>query len=77
MSEAGILTVIGMAVLGLVFAIRIEGRVNAHDKEIDRLREDHDKEIAQLRTDTQTAVKEMRDDVRYIRERIDALTAKR
>jgi hypothetical protein len=72
-SEAGILTVIGMAVTGLVWGLRIEGKVDAHDKELDRIRLAHDKEIAQLRTDTQAAVKEMRDDVRYIKERIDAL----
>ena len=51
----------GLACIGwLVWAVRIEGKVLAHDREID-----------QLRQDTHRAVGQLMADIAYIRQRID------
>lgn len=53
---AVLLTLCGMSVTGLVWAVRLEGRVNGHDQQI----EAHDQQFD-----------DVKDDVKYIRDRID------
>jgi hypothetical protein len=49
-----------VAVGALVWAVRIEGQVRAHEREID-----------QLRRDTETKIRQIHDAIDYIRQRID------
>lgn len=60
MTEGGVITVGLALVAGLVWAVRMEGFVRAHEKE-----------IAQLRMDMRGEIAELKEDVKYIRERID------
>lgn len=60
MSENLIVWLMGSAVAIIVWAVRVESKVAAHERE-----------IAQLRSDTQMSITLVRDDVRYIRQRID------
>ncbi len=57
MSETVAMWLIGLALTALVWAVRQEGRVNAHDRELNAHAKRHD---------------ELRDDISYIRERIDS-----
>ena len=61
MPETGTaLTIAGFAVAGLVWLVRLEGRVNSHDREILDVKTGHESDIQQIRSDVQ-----------YIRGRID------
>lgn len=51
-----------MVVAGIVWLVRLEGRVNVHDRELELVSDTHDKEFQQLR-----------EDLKYIRDRIDAV----
>lgn len=55
-----ILGAVVVAVGALVWAVRIEGQVRAHEREIDQLRRDTDSKIGQIH-----------DAIAYIRQRID------
>lgn len=55
-----IVTVVGLSVAALVWLVRLEGRVNSHDREIKDVKEGHDSDIQQIRRDLE-----------YIRGRID------
>ncbi len=59
----GVVTVGGI----LIWALRQEGRINAHDKE----HEEHRKEIEKVRVSSEQRHSELREDISYIRERID------
>jgi hypothetical protein len=52
----------GAFITGVIWAIRIEGKVLSHDRE-----------IAQLRDDLRTTVTRLDDNIKYIRDRIDHL----
>lgn len=54
-------------VAGIVWAVRIEGKVLSHDRDILRMQAD----AAQWRQDMRAELAVMREDLRYIRERID------
>lgn len=56
MSEAVVMTIGGAVISGLVWLVRLEGRVNGHDREHKQHADRHE---------------EMREDLAYIRERID------
>lgn len=49
-----------LAVPGIVWLVRLEGRINAHDRELRLLEENH-----------RSAFEQLRSDVAYIRDRID------
>jgi len=53
---------IGGAASIVVWAVRVEAKVQAHDRE-----------LAQMRTDLRAEMHEMRQDLKYIRERLDAI----
>lgn len=55
-----ILGAVVVAVGALVWAVRIEGQVRTHEREID-----------QLRRDTETKIRQIHDAIDYIRQRID------
>jgi hypothetical protein len=55
-----IVTVVCCAIAALVWLVRLEGRVNSHDREIKDVKEGHETDIQQIRRD-----------VEYIRDRID------
>ncbi len=55
-----IVTAVGLAVGALVWLVRLEGRVNSHEREIQDIKRGHDTDNEQIRSDRQ-----------YIRERID------
>jgi hypothetical protein len=55
-----IVTLVGIAVGAVVWLVRLEGRVNSHDREIKDVKEGHETDIQQIRRD-----------VEYIRDRID------
>jgi len=61
MSESGVISVLLAAILGVTWAVRIEGKVLSHDRE-----------IAQLRDMVRDEMALMRADLHYIRNRIDA-----
>jgi len=52
---------IGGAASIVVWAVRVEAKVQAHDRE-----------LAQMRTDLRAEMHEMKQDLKYIRERLDA-----
>lgn len=54
------MTIVGLSVAALVWLVRLEGRVNSHDREIKDVKEGHDSDIQQIRRDLE-----------YIRGRID------
>ena len=62
MSETGIITVTLSVLAAIVWAVRVEGIVRAHDKE-----------IAQLRRDMEHKIDAALIELRYIRERVDAI----
>lgn len=66
MTDSGVLAAIGMALAGVVWAVRVEGKVVAHDREIE-----------QLRHDTDTKVEQVLRQLDYIRERIDRVLEER
>lgn len=61
-----IVTLVGFAVACVVWLVRLEGRVNSHDREIKDVKEGHETDIQQIRKD-----------VEYIRGRIDSALEKR
>lgn len=65
----GVITMSGI----LIWAVRQEGRLNAHDRE----HEEHRKRDDQQKTDVATFRTEVREDLNYIRERIDEALNKR
>lgn len=66
MSENFVIWALGILGMVIVWAVRIEGKVNAHDREIE-----------QLRADTKGEMATLREDVRYIRDRIDVVLERR
>jgi hypothetical protein len=60
MSEGGVITVALTVLSAIVWAVRVEGIVRAHEQQ-----------IAQLRSDMKHEMADMRADVQYIRQRID------
>lgn len=60
MSDGALVAAALAVVGGLVWAVRIEGKVLAHEREIDQLRQDTDRKIDQVLGQLE-----------YIRERID------
>lgn len=56
-----IMWAIGGAASIVVWAVRVEAKVQAHDRE-----------LAQMRTDLRAEMHEMKQDLKYIRERLDA-----
>lgn len=60
MSDGALVSAALAIVGGLVWAVRIEGKVLAHEREIDQLRQDTDRKIDQVLGQLE-----------YIRERID------
>ena len=60
MSDQAVIALGGMFIAALVWAVRIEGKVLAHDREIDQLRQDTNRAVGQLMAD-----------IAYIRQRID------
>lgn len=65
-SEAGIISTVLAALGGVVWAVRIEGKVLSHDKELAQLRDDARDDRVQVRTD-----------LAYIRSRLDELTGRK
>ena len=59
-SETSVLWSSGALLAGIIWGMRLEGKVLAHDRE-----------LQQLRSDMNTAVGQVREDLRYIRDRID------
>lgn len=59
-SSEALVAVAGMLVGALVWAVRIEGQVRAHDRELE-----------QLRRDTDSKIRQIHDAIDYIRQRID------
>lgn len=55
-----VLTLISMGVIGLVWLVRLEGRVNGHDREIKDTKDQQGKDVREIHAD-----------LRYIRERLD------
>ena len=60
MSESTGVWIIGSLLAGIIWGMRLEGKVLAHDRE-----------LQQLRMDITNAVSQVREDLRYIRDRID------
>ena len=60
MTEGGIITVALTVIAAVVWGVRVEGIVRAHEKQIE-----------QLRTDMNSKVTELLVEVRYIRNRVD------
>lgn len=60
MTEGGIITVALTVIAAIVWGVRVEGIVRAHEKQIE-----------QLRTDMNSKVMEVLVEVRYIRNRVD------
>lgn len=65
-SEAGIISTVLAFIGGVVWAVRIEGKVLGHDKELKLLRDDAKEDRAQMRAD-----------LAYIRNRLDEWTGQR
>ena len=59
-SSEALVAVAAMLVGALVWAVRIEGQVRAHDRELE-----------QLRRDTDSKIRQIYDAIDYIRQRID------
>lgn len=59
-SSEALVAVAAMLVGALVWAVRIEGQVRAHDRELE-----------QLRRDTDSKIRQIHDAIDYIRQRID------
>jgi hypothetical protein len=55
-----IVTVVCCAIAALVWLVRLEGRVNSHDREIKDVKDSHESDMQQIRLD-----------LNYIRGRID------
>lgn len=61
LSPQAAITIAAGAITGLVWLVRLEGRVNGHDRELKDTKDTHSEEITTLRADVQ-----------YIRQRIDS-----
>ncbi len=59
-SSEALVAVAAMLVGALVWAVRIEGQVRAHERELE-----------QLRRDTDSKIRQIHDAIDYIRQRID------
>jgi len=59
-SSEALVAIAAMLVGALVWAVRIEGQVRAHDRELE-----------QLRRDTDSKIRQIHDAIDYIRQRID------
>lgn len=62
MSESGVITLAVTVASAIVWAVRVEGIVRSHEKE-----------IAQLRTDMNSKIDGVAEDVKYVRDRLDEL----
>jgi len=61
-----VVTIVALAVAALVWLVRLEGRVNGHERELQDVKKGHDSDITGIRNDLQ-----------YIRDRIDRVLEKR
>lgn len=68
MTEAGVISMMVAAVGVIVWAVRIEGKVRAHESDLALLRKQADDYRLEMRAEFAI----MRSDVQYIRQRIDA-----
>ncbi len=73
MSEHVLLWLIGASVTIVVWAVRVEAKVQAHDRDLAQMRSD----ASQFRADMRTDNHQMREDLQYIRTRIDEVAARR
>lgn len=62
MSESGVITLAVTVASAIVWAVRVEGIVRSHEKE-----------IAQLRTDMNSKIDSVAEDVKYVRTRLDEI----
>ena len=72
--DISLFVMVGLAGLGgLVWLIRLEGRVVAHDHQVNDLRIMNEQEHCQLRTSKEQDHEQLREELHYVRMRIDAL----
>lgn len=63
---------LGLAAIGgVVWAVRVEGAVRSHDKELTKLPREFEAAIHQLRNEIQLTHTHLLSEVHYIRDRID------
>lgn len=67
MSESAVVWIIGVAASVIAWAVRVESKVQAHDKDIDRMTRASD----QFRSDMRADFTEVKDRLQYIVERLD------
>ena len=71
--DISLFVMVGLAGLGgLVWLIRLEGRVVAHDHQVSDLRVMNEQEHTQIRAGNDQDHEQMREELHYIRMRIDA-----
>lgn len=77
MTDLGlIVTLASLGVTALVWLVRLEGRVNSHDREIKDVKEVHDRELKDVKEGHDNNIQQIRRDLEYIRGRIDSALAK-